>query len=260
MVRRSKKDDDYIGPSRGLVGLFHKFMMLLLFPLRKPLWFLLIVTVLFLAPTFHGVKPAEVHLWYWKHVSELSSLISEPFDGNPRNAASEPKDTKQPVETTVSADNAPSSETLNQKAREPQLISQPPRKVHRQIFGRAEKTSAQPAVKTTIKPVVQQKRLPNLRYLSVSEDISGIPTVINANEIRIAGQTMFLYGIFVQPASQKGIDGALYLRRLIEDKTVECKINAYTHQNIATAICYLEGVCLNRRMVELGYSQNVALD
>ena len=46
-MARSKREDEYIGPSRGAIGLFHKFMMILLFPLRKPLWFLLIIFILF---------------------------------------------------------------------------------------------------------------------------------------------------------------------------------------------------------------------
>lgn len=276
MVRRSKKDDDYIGPSRGWVGLFHKFMMLLLFPLRKPLWFLLIVAVLFLAPTFRGVRPAEVHLWYGRHIAGLTSRVSELFGGKAREVVPGLKEISQAVETTVAEGVNSFSETAVSEPAAPQLVPQPPRKVRRQVFERAEDApakasvpAAEPAPRTetirrphpaTKSVAAKPRQLPNLRYLSAPETVSGVPVVINANELRVAGQMMFLYGIFVQPASQKGLDGALYLRRLLEDKTVECEINAYTYQNIATAICTLDGVNLNRRMVERGYSQNVALD
>lgn len=264
MVRRSKKNDDYIGPSRGWVRVFHKFMMLLLFPLRKPLWFLLIAAVLFLTPTFRGIKPAEVHLWYGRHIAGLTSRVSELFGGKAQEIMPGLKKISQTVETTVAEGVNSFSETAVSEATAPQLVPQPPRKVRRQVFERVEDASAptvEPATGTGTKTVAAAPRqLPNLHYLNVPEIVSGVPVVINANELRVAGQTMFLYGIFVQPASQKGLDGALYLRQLLEDKTVECKINAYTYQNIATAICTLDGINLNRRMVEHGYSQNVALD
>ena len=75
MVRRRKVEDDYLGPSRGWAKVLHRTAMFILWPLRRPLWFLLIVAVLFLAPTFMGVKPAEVHLWYWNHIKDSSSDV-----------------------------------------------------------------------------------------------------------------------------------------------------------------------------------------
>ena len=49
------------------------------YPFR--LWgvWLFILIVAYLGPTFRGVKPAEVHLWYWEKVTSCFSSISELF-------------------------------------------------------------------------------------------------------------------------------------------------------------------------------------
>ena len=65
MIRRRKnkeREDDYIGPAKGWAKFFHRLFLLVTFPLRKPLWTLLILLVLFLLPTFRGVKPSEVQI------------------------------------------------------------------------------------------------------------------------------------------------------------------------------------------------------
>lgn len=269
MTRRMKKDDDYIGPSRGFMGLFHRFMMFLLFPLRKPWWFLAIVLVLFLAPTFRGVKPAEVHLWYWNHIKGFSTTASEKITNKAQQVMPNMETIGKAVDTI-----APGIITTKETpsyGNEPQLVSQPARKAHRQAFGITEhKTDTQPQKDVaTSQKIEQPQPLPtkakatrklNLRYLDELENISGIAEILNANEIKISEKIIFLYGIFVQPNSQKGIEAEIYLRRLTEGKTVNCQINAYTYQNIATAICMVDNININRRMVEQGYSQNVALD
>lgn len=275
MARHSKKDDDYIGPSRGLEKWFHKFMMLLLFPLRKPLWFVLIVAVLFLAPTFRGVKPAEVHLWYWNHVKHLTSQAGEHISDKTRQVIPSMEKVGEIVENiapgAVSGNNA--EDKADMTAQEPVLVNQPLREVRRKVFEKAEdvapvSTGSIPAAAVPSAAVrrpdasVEKPKAArlNLRYLTVPEEVSGVPQVLNVNEMRIAGQIIFLYGIFAQPTSDNGIAGEVYLRRLVEGKNVNCVISAYTFQNVATAICTVDGININRSLVERGYSKNVALD
>lgn len=279
MVRHSKKDDDYIGPSRGLAKWFHKFMMLLLFPLRKPVWFLAVIAVLYLAPTFRGVKPAEVHLWYWNHIKRLTSQAGEQISDKTRKVMPSMEKVGEIVESiapgTVSGSNT--GETSVSAPQEPVLVKQPPREVRRRVFEKAndiapvsvENTLAAAAPSAQIRPLAAQAvsaekpKTPaklNLRYLAVPEEISGVPQVLNVNEMRIDGKLVFLYGIFAQPTSDNGIAGEIYLRRLVEGKNVNCVISAYTFQNVATAICTVDGIDINRSLVERGYSKNVALD
>lgn len=75
-MRMRRREDDNIYPLRGWKALLHKTIMLLLFPLRKPLIFFPVLFILFMAPTFRGVKPAEVHLWYWSKIKQYTSVVT----------------------------------------------------------------------------------------------------------------------------------------------------------------------------------------
>ena len=275
MAKRSKKEDNYIGPSRGFMKWFHKFMMLLLFPLRKPLWFLLIVAILFLAPTFRGVKPAEVHLWYWHHIKHLCSHASNQISDKTKQVIPSMQQVGEIVETIAPGVVGNTENISAQIKKEPTLIKQPQREVRRKIFEKAKDTELVSVKKTlnaeippssvhhsAVSSAEKTKSVAklNLRYLTIPEEIYGVPQVINVNEIKVAGQVLFLYGIFAQPTSDKGIAGEIYLRRLVEGKNINCVIGAYTFQNVATAICTVDGININRSLVDQGYSKNVALD
>ena len=67
-----KRNNDYIGPSKGLPAFLHKLFMVISYPIRKPFIFIPLLVLLYLAPTFMGVKPTEVHLWYWSKVKNVS--------------------------------------------------------------------------------------------------------------------------------------------------------------------------------------------
>ena len=116
----------------------------------------------------------------------------------------------------------------------------------------------QEKVKPADKSEVKKKL--NLKYLDKNKTLSGEAIIHNANELSINNEYIFLYGIYAEPNSENGIKAETFLRNETSGKTVECIINAYTYQNIATAICSASGVELNRKLVDLGYSKNVALD
>ena len=46
----------------------------------------------------------------------------------------------------------------------------------------------------------------------------------------------------------------------ISGKDVKCEVKAYTFQSVPTAICTIDGININKQLVDLGYSKNVALD
>lgn len=281
---------------RGWKKWLHKLFLFVTYPFRKPLIILFILIVMFLAPTFRGVKPAEVHLWYWGKIKAAFSSVSEIVS----------KKTQEFIPENISM---PSLQDFKgpEKAIE-QVVDMPentPQSVRRKMFEKArddqaaiqsvdiletEETAhvpqAVPAAGNDIQipaaPVLpagdvairrnettsvlsgqiqppEKKKLP-LVYLNRTEEISGKARVNNANELEIKGKTVFLYGIYVDPRTQKGIEAKNYLKSLIEDNEVFCSIPAYTYQGIATARCQVNGVDINRALVDGGYSKNVALD
>ena len=262
---RTKKTDDYIGPSTGVEKFFHKTMMFILFPLRKPLVFLGIVLVLFLAPTFKGVKPAEVHIWYWNHIKSLYQQVAD------KSKILLPEASNQVVAPVL------------EPAVVPEVVNLPVKDTRRKMFERAK--SSEPIVAVDIMKNQEIARLPkpekaptpterptpevakenvkknlNLRYVDNPVTIKGYAKVINANELKIENTDLFLYGIYVDPNTAKGINGKGMLENLVRGKTVECQINAYTYQGIATGICTVGDININRTLVNSDISKNVALD
>lgn len=254
--RRSEKLDDYLGPSKGWAKFFHRLFLLVTFPLRKPLWTLLIIAALFLAPTFMGVKPTEVHLWYWQHIKSSSEQVKNTVADKAKELS---------VELPLSAEPAP-------VAKEPvKVVDMPAKESRRKMFERAKSApvvvtepaaknvAAKPAVASAAAPAPVKKKL-NLKYLDQPKKISGATIIHNANELTVGGTRLFLHGIYAEPASENGRAAADYLSRTIANNLVSCEILAYSFQNVATAICYVGETNLNRELVNLGYSKNVALD
>lgn len=258
MIGRRKKEekkDDYIGPAKGWAKFFHRLFLFVTFPLRKPWWTLLIVVILFLAPTFRGVKPAEVHLWYWKHIKNSSLQVKEKVTEKVTDKAKEiMEEIPQVVDVEpVSQPQAPAAK----------VVDMPVKSSGRKMFERAK--SAPVVVRETEpieakeKPPVLQKKL-NLEYLDEPKTISGPAKIINANEVVIGGIDMFLYGIYSDPKSANGKKAEEYLRKTTQGKEVSCVITAYTYQKIATGICTVGDIRLNYELVNKGYSKNVALE
>ena len=54
-------------------------------------------------------------------------------------------------------------------------------------------------------------------------------------------------------------EAAEYLKELAEQKHIECDIVAYTYQNYATALCYIDGKSINQNLVDAGFADNIAL-
>ena len=270
MLRRNR-DDDSIGPTKGWARVFHKLAMFLLWPLRKPLWFLLIVAVLYLAPTFRGVKPTEVHTWYWSKIKSSTSSVST-------MVSDKTKDMLPNIEMPIFSISPPADEN----APAAKVVDMPVKEVRRKTFERAKSApvavdimvqnaarQAQPlaqpssdAPKTTAAPQPEQpaKKKLNLVYVSEAKSISGLAQIVNANEIKINGESIFLYGIYVNPNTEKGRIAKNFLIHTINGQPVNCVIEAYTYQGIATGICSAGKINLNKALVYGNYSKNVALE
>lgn len=284
VLKMRRRENDRIELT-GFPKYLHKFVMFITFPFRKPAIVIPLLILAYLIPTFIGAKPAEVHLWYYHKITGLFSSVKDKVQDTGKNIIPDAvKDLgKQTIDTFRGReDNA--DKVVNLPENNPQAI-------RRQMFEKAknnepaaldimqqpdniriaqvvsqEDVSAAADPKPVTQPVLTedtkekaQKKL-DLIYLVTPQEFNGEARVRNANEIIIDGNTIFLFGIYVDPTSAKGIEAKTYLQKLIDGSTVKCIAEAYTKQGYATALCFANGKNLNHEMVDSGYSKNVALE
>lgn len=286
MKRRSNRD--YFGPMTGFKGFLHRTAMFLLYPLRKPLIFFPLLILLYLIPTFIGARPSEVHVWYWNKIksayNSAAGVVSDkvnPWFADKEEAVPElggkalpergidqlvwmrqkavrrqmfekAKSAPQAVDILENEEIVPVSEIKRDE--QPQPAADVVQEYNDKISELSSRNTA-PAGSATI--TVSQK-LP-LVYLKDPVPVSGKALVQNANEIIVDGTYIFLYGIYVDPNLPKGIEAKKYLEQFVKDKVVRCDIVAYTYQDIATALCYVDDDSINQRLVDEEFSRNVAL-
>ena len=251
-----------------------KLMYWICYPFKLWWVWLLILIVGFLAPTFNGVKPAEVHLWYWgkvrSAVSNVTSSISEKTDSlikkvdisNSFSSGKENVKLQMPEQAVVpsrkafaKADSAP--QAVDIMKREENV----PQGVVPILSGTAE-VRVMPSVSTdgSLNSIGGYRRdVPSLVYLENPRDISGISFVYHANAIDVNGVYVMLFGVYADPQTEKVVNAALFLEKLIENKNVSCKIVAFTAQNVPTGICFIDNMNINKLLVLKGLSENVAL-
>ena len=296
---RRRENNDLI--LRGWSAFFHRLVMILLFPLRKPLIFFPILLILFLAPTFCGVKPAEVHAWYWgkiksytasaflfvknetkkalpdnfqlklplsdddTEVKGMDKLVDYPVeDVNAKRKAMFERASggmRQPVDIE---NNEVQTEALSQ---EQELLAEKAlAKLAEQVLSQTqpeEKVKAatdnlEPTKKEEKKETVVPKKLP-LIYLDEPKEVIGAVKIYNANELEVDGIYIFLYGIYVNPDTNEGVEAKQFLESYLKNQIVRCSIVAYTFQDVATGMCYVGGENINKLLVDKKFSKNVAL-
>lgn len=71
--------------------------------------------------------------------------------------------------------------------------------------------------------------------------MEGEAEVKNANELVVGGTYIFLYGIYVDPNLARGAAAKKFLVDKLKGKKVRCNIVAYTYQDVATGLCYVDG-------------------
>lgn len=99
-----------------------------------------------------------------------------------------------------------------------------------------------------------------LTYLNESEKLHGKADVLEPNSLYINGTYVYLYGIYTNPDIYDAAEAQLYLEQLVEGKEVYCDVVAYTTQTqMATALCFVDGVFINGDMVQNSLALDVAL-
>lgn len=287
---RARRDRDSIGPLTGWGAFFHRVAMFILFPLRKPLIFFPVLLLFFLAPTFRGVKPAEVHLWYWRNITHYTGLATDfvkdkskdvipenisikmPSFGEKPKASAEKGIDKLVEFPTVDVNAARRAMFEKAKTSAPVVVDIEPI-TEEPIQPESETVAAgveQPAVSNTASVSEAQtaaasseqaqpkKKLP-LIYLETPKEVIGVAKVFNANEVEIDGTYIFLYGIYVNPDTEQGIQAKRFLEEAVKNEMVRCSIVAYTFQEVATGMCYVGSENLNQLLVKNKLSKDVAL-
>ncbi len=278
----------------GWSAFFHKVAMFFLFPLRKPLIFFPILLILFLAPTFRGVKPAEVHTWYWGKLKSYTNYVFDFVKNQTKEALPQNFELKLPLSE---------EENIEAKGTD-KLVDYPVADVNasrKAMFERANggfqpvdihnEVEAEPTVTDDLleaevltklaEEVLQtvpeeetpqyevsevshpeqpkiQKKLP-LVYLDEPKEVIGMAKVHNANEVEVDGTYIFLYGIYVNPDTEEGLQTKKFLEETLKNQVVRCSIVAYTLQDVATGMCYVGGENINQLLVKKSFSKNVAL-
>ncbi len=256
-----------------------------------------VLLVLIIIPTIDGVKKEDIVDWYKaklihsdlykaknktismisKKVNTLKNNITGVLPDTNENIPAEKKNAKKEsnlvswnVAEFKKAKYFPSNKNTtasNKKVQDKNtfaLIKEQVKKSAKQI-----EDIAAPQVETKQDDVINNKDLTayyevrtdlNLEYLTEPEIVSGTVTVSGANELYIEDTFVYLYGIYTNPHKYNAAEVKKYLEDITENQPVECSIVAYSTQTQAkTALCFVNGVLINKQMVAEKKADNVAL-
>lgn len=279
MALKKKKDED-LKKIGGVIGFFHRIIMFLTYPFRKPLRFLLFLAVIgaiaYCVPVYYyKVEPKNIQDWYQGLFDTVKEQVALPQNLKGTDALVEVEE--QPTAKDVrrqmfmkASGNSP--QTVDVLAKESQDVVDI--KDIRRAGEEAEAFKLPVAVVTQPVEVVEPEEeevdeefdynkhygeYSTLDYLNEPITVSGEAIVHNANEITVDGNYVFLYGIYANPKDGRGVRGKVYLKNFVQSEIVRCDILAYTKgEAVATAECYVGDVDINRLMVENGFSDRVS--
>ncbi len=288
---KKREDNDLRSPS-GWGAVVHKTVSFFTYPFRKPVYpvLILLVAAAYCVPLYYGAQPTEVHRWYLEKIrskdmdltkfsDRLSELIndipvlaSKPGKGTDRLVEVAPsyKETRRQMFKAASGARPQRVDILAEEAGDVVALTPavPQMPVNEEVGAPVADTSVeQPSENKELlfenKPVIVKKVSEEegdvLRYVDEPEEISGEVKIYNANEMEVGGRYMFLYGIYSNPRSSRGVKAAVFLRDALKGEIVSCRILAYTADNVATGECFVNGVSINKVLVERGFSDRVAL-
>lgn len=99
-----------------------------------------------------------------------------------------------------------------------------------------------------------------LVYVQDPDILYGKAEVNGANSMSVDGTFFFLYGIYTDENRQNPLAAERYLRDITADAPVYCAVVAYAANTQApTALCFVNGIFINRSMVNHNLADNVGL-
>lgn len=285
MALSSKKKEEDIKQISGATGVFHKIVMFITYPFRKPLRCLFFLAALgaivYFIPVMYGVKPEKVYDWYVKLVHDVNEQIIIPHTQKEKgtdtlvesNYATGQREIRRQMFVKASGRAPQKVDVLAEEASEVVNIGD-----IRRAEDNAENYDEQPITpeKTTVEeqsnvvavqhPVVTEDfdyrrhygEFDSLNYLNEPVEVRGTAKVHNANELTVNDTYIFLYGIYSNPLNGRGVKAGVFLKNLVKDEEVLCQILAYTKEGqVATAECYVGETDINNLMVKNGFSDKV---
>lgn len=285
MALSSKKKEEDIKQISGATGVFHKIVMFITYPFRKPLRCLFFLAALgaivYFIPVMYGVKPEKVYDWYVKLVHDVNEQIIIPHTQKEKgtdtlvesNYATGQREIRRQMFVKASGRAPQKVDVLAEEASEVVNIGD-----IRRAEDNAENYDEQPIApeKTTVEeqsnvvavqhPVVTEDfdyrrhygEFDSLNYLNEPVEVRGTAKIHNANELTVNDTYIFLYGIYSNPLNGRGVKAGVFLKNLVKDEEVLCQILAYTKEGqVATAECYVGETDINNLMVKNGFSDKV---
>lgn len=99
-----------------------------------------------------------------------------------------------------------------------------------------------------------------LVYADKPEVLYGRAEVNGPNAMSIGGRFFFLYGIYTDGRKYDVMAAEQYLRNVTADAPIYCAVVAYSAKNqVPTALCFVNGIFVNRSMVNHNLAENVGL-
>lgn len=117
-----------------------------------------------------------------------------------------------------------------------------------------------PAYAGKIEDYYTKIRSADLAYLDTPEIFEGNVKVIGPNSLYVDGKFVFLYGIYSHPRRHDIQAATGYLQNITQGRSAYCVAVAYSRKTSSpTALCFVNGVLINKSLTEHNLAKNVAL-
>lgn len=99
-----------------------------------------------------------------------------------------------------------------------------------------------------------------LKYLQNPEKLYGKAEILSANTLLLDGRFLYLYGIYTNPSVYDVTAAMQYLEGVAGGRKIHCDVIAYAQpSDVATALCFVDGILINKAMTDSNLAENVAL-
>lgn len=280
----------------GFAKLVHTLVMIITYPLRhifKTLFALFIAAVIIIAvPMIKGIPFAGIANWYLMRYDETKADLTEVVNKVEKEQPAEAPQVTAPQVIRKQPQGVEPQPTQGRKAFKVVETETAPKKQYkimklkkappmdrsgadsyetfvaptddRPLPEVYEPVKSEPKAKPVFSGTAQKEyyrkdeTLP-LVYEDTPQEVSGKTFVFSASELSVGDAYLILYGIYTDPSKYDVEKAHQYLKELVDGKNLRCMIVAYTYNNIATGVCFLNGISINRNMVDAGFADNVAL-
>ncbi len=263
LSRKRKNENNVIGPSTGWMKWINRFFRFILYPFIHPKAFVILLVLVLAAvivwPISQGVQPEDLKKWYGEKYNQYSDVVRSHIAGSYLEKIIPDK---KKINDNVAPVVRPKFEAPKQKMADYKSPQKNRRKAFQKVEINKDKQNVEVRKRVSSSyngPDFKRNNSLDLNYLENPRKVSGVLEVVNANEVMLGARRLFLYGIYVPPSSDKGLNAEIFLRKNYGGKNVDCYIGAYAKSGQGTAICVIDGININQKLVDAGFSQNVSL-